>query len=286
MATALTRRERMGYVLERVGLEALPEIEHYLLTYRHQNILLLHDLYRPDVAPAADRMSVIGYRQAGCLVAVQAFYRYGRWMPHFADPVAIPDMLDDMHRRPTRWLMGVRAVVDPLWQRLATQGYALDYDEQGFLAYVDASSLKPYPRAGVRPATFQNVDAIARLRMAFDIEYFGTLAFQISHAWCVEIAEQYVRAGAYVAEYEGQVVSMVATEATIPGLAQIGAVFTMGHLRSQGLARGVVSAICQDKLQKCERVTLVVKEGNRPALRAYESLGFRHWEGYRMARLR
>lgn len=276
----------MRDVLQRVGLEALPEIEQYLLANRHQNILLLHELYRPSTQPVADQMTVLGYRHGGRLVAVQAFYRYGRWLPHLTDPVAIPEMLQDMRQRPVRWLLGVRAVVDPLWEVLAAQGYTLDYDEQGFLAYVDASLLAPYPSSDVRPATLEDVEAVARLRMAFDVEYFGTPAVQISRAWCQEIAESYVRAGAYVAERQGEIVAMVATEAAIPGLAQIGAVFTVDHLRRQGLARGVVSAICLDKLRDYERVTLVVRQDNHAALRAYESLGFRRWEGYRMTRFR
>jgi RimJ/RimL family protein N-acetyltransferase len=273
-------------LLQRVGLEALAEIEAYLMVYRHQNILLLHDLYRSAMSLAADPMNILGYRLDGRLVAVQAFYRYGRWMPHFTDPVVIPEVLRDMRRHSVRWILGARAVVDPLWQDLAALGYTLDYDEQGFLAYVNAALLRPYSEAGVRLATLEDVDAIARLRMAFDIEYFGTPAFQISQAWCLEIAEQYVRAGTFVAERGGEIVAMVATEAAIPGMTQIGAVFTVSHLRGQGLARAVVSAICQEKLQNCEKIVLVVKESNQPALRAYENLGFQRWEGYRMARFR
>lgn len=272
-------------MLERVGLEALAEIEQYLLAHKHQNILLLHDIYRP-VPSSMEKMTVHGYRLDGEVVAVQAFYRYGRWLPHFSDAAVIPDLLVDMRARPVRWLMGVRAVVDPLWAVLAAQGHVLDYDEEGFLAYVDATRLRPFSIEGVRPATLRDVEAVARLRMAFDMEYFGTPSYQISFAWCREIAEQYIRAGAYVAEREGEVVTMVATEASIPGLAQIGAVFTAGHLRGQGLARGVVSAICQDKLKNCSKVTLVVRDDNQAALRAYQSLGFQRWEGYRMVRLR
>jgi predicted GNAT family acetyltransferase len=78
---------------------------------------------------------------------------------------------------------------------------------------------------------------------------------------------------------------MVAVEASIPQLTHIGAVYTHRDFRGRGLAKGVVTAICQQHLRLKERVTLNVRVDNEIANRVYRALGFRVWGDYRMCRL-
>jgi predicted GNAT family acetyltransferase len=78
---------------------------------------------------------------------------------------------------------------------------------------------------------------------------------------------------------------MVATEADIPQVAQLGAVYTAPAFRGLGLARSVTAALCAEKLRHRERAALVVRDDNLPALRAYQALGFHYWDDYRMSRL-
>ena len=96
------------------------EIERYLRVYYYENIPLLADLPQMgrEIGPYADTLTLIGYRRQGELVAVQGFYRYGRWLPHFVDSAALEPMLDDALRRRIRWLMGVRRIVDSFLERL------------------------------------------------------------------------------------------------------------------------------------------------------------------------
>ncbi|MFH1086731.1 MAG: hypothetical protein V1772_13340 [Chloroflexota bacterium] len=51
------------------------------------------------------------------------------------------------------------------------------------------------------------------------------------------------------------------------------------------MARAVVGALCAAALNHHERVTLVVRSGNRAALRAYDALGFQPWYEHRMPRI-
>ncbi|MBN1399251.1 MAG: GNAT family N-acetyltransferase [Anaerolineae bacterium] len=274
-------------MLERIGRESLSEIKTYLADHYLQNILLLDDLYqRTDRAgEGQDHLTLIGYRHEGQVVAVQGFYQYGRWLPHYCDDGAMEALFADMGHRYVRWLMGACEKVDPLWPRLKGMGFRISYDEVGHLCGLDRATFRPFQAEGVRRATARDVPAVASLRCAFDVEYFGTGPGQISKAWCLRLARRYIERGAFVAECDGKLVSMVATEADIPQVTQLGAVYTVPSYRGRGLAKAVVSALCQEKLQIRPQVVLDVRMDNAPARHAYDALGFQHWDDYRMCRL-
>ncbi|MFO7917797.1 MAG: GNAT family N-acetyltransferase [Anaerolineae bacterium] len=273
-------------MLQRLGSEHIQEIKEYLHAHAQENILVLSDLMNPGDADRrwADPLSCIGYRIQDRVIAVQAFYRYGRWFPHYTDERALDLMMEDMIPKRVHWLLGVRRVVDPIVKRLKPMGLTLDYDEKDYLYYTDPETLRPHPLPGIRRATSRDVKAIAQMRSAFEGEYFDTPPARINPSWCTYIAERYVERGTFVAQRKGRVVSMAAIEATIPELSQIGAVYTRKGYRNRGLARGVVSALCEEELCHKERVTLTVKVDNEPALKAYGDLGFRHLADYRMGR--
>ncbi len=275
-------------MLQRLGSEHGQEIEDYLRAHAQENILVLSDLMNSSDTDRRwdDPLSCIGYGVRDRLLAVQAFYRYGRWFPHYVDQGVLDVMMEDMLERRVRWLLGVRRVVDPVMARLGPMGFVIDYDEKDYLYYMDADMLRPHPLPGIRRATPRDVKAVAQMRFAFEREYFGTPPSRINRSWCTHIAKKYVRRGTFIAEREGRIVSVAAVEATIPKLSQIGAVYTRKGYRNRGLARGVVSALCEEELHCKERVTLTVKVDNEPALKAYGDLGFRHLHDYRMCRFR
>jgi uncharacterized protein len=273
--------------LERVGAEALDDLTRYLWRHYHENIALLSDLWSKarggwgrDAAPVLQ-----GYRLQGEIVAVQGIYRSGRWLPHFERQDILPAMLEDARDYRLRWVMGVRRVVDPILERLPELGLRVSFDESDAFCYADRVSFAPRPVPGVRRATRRDAGAMATLRCAFEAEYFGVPVERIERSWCLRAAERYVREGAYLAERDGHVVAMAAVESSIPQLTHIGAVYTRRDYRGQGLAKGVVTAICQEHLRMKERVTLNVRVDNEPANRAYRALGFRVWGDYRMCRL-
>ena len=190
-----------------------------------------------------------------------------------------------------RWVMGVARVVDPILSRLRERSITLGLDEQCYLCYVDANTLRPHGIEGIRQAEACDAGAVASLRSAFEREYFGMPASQVSRSWCLRLARRYIERGTFIAEQHGQVISMAATEAETPDLAQIGAVYTRRGYRTRGLARAVVSALSADHLdakraQPKRRAMLTVRRDNTPALRAYASIGFAHWEDYRMTKLK
>ena len=274
--------------VERVGVEALEDLTHYLWRHYAENIPLLNDLQRRDAVSDAEwdnRPTLHGYRLHGRIVAVQGIYRKGRWLPHFQCQTVLPTMLEDARNYWLRWVMGVRRVIDPILTYLPILGLRISFDEIDAFCAVDRASFIPQPVPGVRRATRRDVGDVATLRCAFEAEYFGVPGERIDRSWCLRAAERYILDGAYLAERDGRAVAMAAVEASIPQLTHIGAVYTLRNYRRQGLAKGVVTALCQEHLRLKERVTLNVRVDNEAANRAYRALGFRVRGDYRMCRL-
>lgn len=291
-------------MIERVGREALSEIARYLAAHAPENVILLSDLEeqraRSPTDPSGrlwpDSLSVLGYRLRrpdgvpSPLLAVQGFYRYGRWFPHLAptsrdvQDAILDALLADARSELVRWVMGVERVVNPLLER--APDLILDYDERDHLCSLDARTFRPRATGDARRATEGDVAGIARLRAAFETEYFGVPPQRVSKAWCLDIARRYIAKGAFVAERDGQIVSMAAVEARARAICQIGAVYTVEAHRSQGHAKRVVSALCLEQFRAAEQITLTVRKDNASALRVYETLGFRPLAAYRIARLR
>jgi ribosomal protein S18 acetylase RimI-like enzyme len=73
------------------------------------------------------------------------------------------------------------------------------------------------------------------------------------------------------------IVSYSAFNARLPGIAQIGGVFTPRALRSRGYARAVVAgSLLGARRDGVERAILFTPEANTAAQRAYQAIGFRH----------
>lgn len=87
----------------------------------------------------------------------------------------------------------------------------------------------------------------------------------------------------WVLEHGGEPVACSSFNAAIKEAVQVGGVWTPPELRSRGFGRAVVAASLLDA--RAEGVTtaiLFTPEDNIPAQRAYEALGFRHIDSYRI----
>jgi RimJ/RimL family protein N-acetyltransferase len=90
-----------------------------------------------------------------------------------------------------------------------------------------------------------------------------------AHRWHAE------RAG-FLLTHAGEPVAYSAFNARLPDTVQVGGVWTPPALRSRGYARCVVAgSLLSARGEGVERAILFTGEGNLPARRAYEALGFR-----------
>lgn len=88
----------------------------------------------------------------------------------------------------------------------------------------------------------------------------------------------HIQQGVYFGiRHQGRLVSVAGTHSVSPshGIAVVGNVFTHPDYRSRGLGGAATSAVTAELLRSCRQVVLSVEPGNRPAIQAYERLGYR-----------
>ncbi|MGD9933577.1 MAG: GNAT family N-acetyltransferase [Dehalococcoidia bacterium] len=138
------------------------------------------------------------------------------------------------------------------------------------------ASQQPMMRMHVNRAQFRPVESNTIALNGFDIRRLnGLYASDGAPSYYVP---EHIDAGLYRGIFvEGRLVSVAGTHVVSrhEGVAVVGNVFTQRQHRGKGYATATTSAVTAALLEFCEDVVLTVDPGNRPAVRAYEHLGYR-----------
>jgi len=262
--------------------EPMAYLERHLLG----TMFLLGELAHAERRLCARRPDVLSYDIDGEVRGVCGFAREGRCLPHLMDGRVVPAIVNDMVSRRVRLISGLADVVGQLLGPLQARGLWPVEDECETLCQVNPDAFVPFHQGQVRRATSRDLGVVAELRTSFEAEYFCIPRHIISPRWARRIASRYVEDGAYLAEEDGEVVSMAAVEVDIPQLSVAAAVYTRRGWRRRGYAKSVVSALVEDAFRTKPLVALTVRKENDAAQRAYRALGFRAVDVYRFATLR
>jgi RimJ/RimL family protein N-acetyltransferase len=115
---------------------------------------------------------------------------------------------------------------------------------------------------------------LAAWRRAYHLESLGAIdSAGIAAQATREIDQLVALARIWVLEVAGAIVAMTGFNAQIPGIAQVGGVFTPPELRNRGYARRVVAGSLIDSRGEISRAILFTP--NPSAARAYAAIGFR-----------
>jgi predicted GNAT family acetyltransferase len=140
------------------------------------------------------------------------------------------------------------------------------------------------PEAEVRLATPADLDVLTAFSRAYLIEALGAAPDDagLDAAASAEGARKSRDGATFVLVERGAISAMTAFTARYGGVVQVGGVFTPVGLRGRGLGRSVVAGSLAHARDSwgAERAVLFTAEGNTPAQRAYEALGFVRKGGY------
>ena len=125
---------------------------------------------------------------------------------------------------------------------------------------------------------------LAEWRRAYHLESLGASdADDVADKAAREIDQLFALSRLWVLDVGGVLVAMTGFNAQIPGVAQVGGVFTPRELRGRGYARRVVAGSLLDSRGEIDRAILFTP--NPSAARAYEAIGFRRIGDYALVML-
>jgi predicted GNAT family acetyltransferase len=196
-------------------------------------------------------------------------------------------------KRPVEGLIGPDDQVSAVIIKLDINESAIQVDEASKLYSLDLGDML-VPDDLSAGAVFgrriqpRDVELVTEWRVAYEIELLGEADSPQLHEECRTAIQRSLEEGCtWVLECQGQLVSCSSFNTAIKEAVQVGGVYTPPELRRRGYGRAVVAASLLDaQAEGVGKAILFTGVDNIAAQRAYEVLGFRHIDDYRMLLLR
>lgn len=233
----------------------------------------------PDMRRCGD---YYGFFEGEELRGILPFYNLGSCIPHYESVEAVPFFAEIMRKRDFKFLLGMRKDVMPLYEEIKNHKKIAEYSES---SYFINKNFKPFILEGV-----SFIDAVgASDDKIVDFVLEGRIRGANQAATREDIIKSLSqRAGEedyIIAQKDGKMVSQAAIQTYTPKINQIGSVYTPEEERGKGYAKAVVSEICKRIIERGKMPTLMVKKDNTPAIRAYNALGFEHYDDYLLIKM-
>ncbi len=218
-----------------------------------------------------------GYFSKGKLLGLLPFYNMGSCMPLWTDETVIEPFAEIMLQYPFEFLIGMEKTVKPLYDLIAGEKNTLAYQNS---SYFVNDKFSPFSLDNITFAKADELDHDSVIHFVKDAYLQG-----FGHSYSLEETQQFVSQRAAEEEFlfliiEGQIVAQAYIQAATSKINQIGGVFTLGEERGKGYCKAILSELCQRIIARGKLPTLIVRNDNFPAIKAYTSLGFTHFDDY------
>lgn len=260
-------------------------LDRFLMTRAETSLVLLSNSRAAGLVNAGGifQGTYAAQIEDGAIVGVAAHYWNG--MVFLQAPVGAPNLLGAVIAASGRAWSGVAGPCDQVRQVMpevlrTTPGPAVMDRDILFSLHLD-DLLVPGPLArgdvSCRSPRDDELPAMVGMRIAFMHEHLGQRMHASRENEAREIVGELHRSDRLMLlECDGRMVATASINAEIPGMVQIGAVYTAPEYRSRGYGRAVVAGLLLDARSR-GITTAVLFTGTRMAAarRAYEALGFR-----------
>jgi len=267
--------------LRPLGLGDRRDTEKFLLQSPVENLFLLGVIEEHGMLPG-----FFGAFEKGALRAL-LFVAGGRsGVPYVPEPATFRGWgaMANALRAGGR-LVGASAAVEPLWaalrDKLGRPSPVLDRPQK--LYNLENGELRRRATSELRAATARDLESIVRAHSGMVLEDEGYDPQKLApERFRRSIMARIERGRVFIAEKGGQTLFKVDLSARCRHGAQFAGVYTDPDHRRRGIAARCLADLAGRLLGECPRVTLHVNQENTPAIRTYESVGFRPAMDFRM----
>jgi uncharacterized protein len=235
---------------------------------------------REDMRRCAD---YFGYFNGQALKGILPFYNLGSCIPHYEDAAAVPLFVGLMKERNFEFLLGMKKYIKPIYEEIKAYKEIKEYDE---CSYFTNKNFKPFILEGVKFIDAKgacNEDIIDFVVDACTNGFKQTITREEAKKSLIQRGEE---EEFIIAEKDGKMVAQACVQTYTNKINQIGGVYTAEKERGKGYCKATVSEICRRIISNKKVPTLSVKKNNLPAMKAYTSLGFEHYDDYLIVRVK
>ena len=210
-----------------------------------------------------------------------ALTRSGNLLPYLDGSPDLALLRAALHGQTIAGAIGPAASARPVIAALGLDRLpaASDRDEPGFALTLADLSLPDLPGTSLRPLAPDDLPLAAAWREAYLCEVMGGSGPEARAKAGADIAAYIARDSHRLLLHHDQPVALTGFNATLPGIVQIGGVYTPPALRGKGYARRAV-ALHLDEARQKGTTRAVLFAASDAAARAYQAIGFRRVQDF------
>lgn len=219
-----------------------------------------------------------GYFSREELLGVLPFYNMGSCIPIFEEEKeVIVSFADIMKKRQFQVLIGMKKYIKPLYEAtLFGKEIASCQDSSYFVN----NQFIPLILENASFADAGKIDKNKAVKFIRKAYWEG-----FNHEYTPEETSKIIEQRGPEEEYlfllvDGKIVAQAYIQAVTDKINQIGGVFTLAEERSKRYGKAIVSELCRRIIARGKIPTLSVRKDNKPAVKAYATLGFTHHDDY------
>jgi uncharacterized protein len=218
-----------------------------------------------------------GYFEGTDLKGILPLYNLGSCIPHFESQGAVPEFAELLKANSFTFLLGMKKLIKPLYDSINPYKTALSYSED---SYFINNNFKPFvlPSVEIKESSELKTDFILDFMLEARLKGFDQESTKEEQ---LKILKERAPEETFLFEIkDGQIVAQACVQTYTSKINQVGGVYTSTEERGKGYCKAVVSDICQRIIARGKTPTLMVRNNNTPAVRAYKSLGFDFYDDY------
>ncbi len=260
------REQAVAFLLEQATVNA------FHLGWLHENDIVPRQPYhRYEFLGAFDGNRLVGVAllAAGTVCCLSAMSEETAWSIARRVGASAP---------PLRTVVGPRDATRAFWRGWASPGETPRLVHDQVLLSLRSRGLRYFPEPLLECAGDDDLEQVVLASLDMHSEETGLPIDDEERELFTRSVATRLRSGrVYVTrdEMTGHIAFKASISSWSPTAAQIEGVYVPRRFRQRGLARRGLSEMCRQLLYETGEVTLYVNEGNEPARRLYERLGFR-----------
>lgn len=258
----------------------MPAVLAYLYRYPVEAAFLLGNILTYGIEKRSRRGrsgDYFGYYIGAELKGVIAFYNLGSCIPHYESQEAIAELSRLMLRRNYKMVLGFHKMVGPLIECLGSKKPLRENAES---QYMINRQLKPFALEG---ALFKTAAEVGEIRAADFVANAYRRGYNDikSRQEILKMFREHTEDEQFLfLLINGEIKAQAYVQTSTPAIAQIGGVYTMEEERGRGYCKAITSEFSRRIICKGKLPSLIVRNDNIPAKRAYEHIGFCYYDDY------
>lgn len=218
-----------------------------------------------------------GYFEEEKLQGILPFYNLGSCIPHYENENAINYFAEIMIERDFSFLLGMEKIVKPLYEAIKGTKELRKYGEDSY--YVN-NNYVPFTLKGVEFKYANEIDEDKVINFMIHA-YEDGFDMKCDYEEIKKMLNQRIPGDDFIYLIkDNEILAQGCIQTSTSKICQIGGVYTLDTERGKGYCKALISELCKIIISRGKTPTLMVSKKNTPAVKAYNSIGFRHYDDY------